>query len=125
MFAANKMSSAIAKTLAKTLLAITISYGVINTAAAEAIKVNSHSVKYENSNIAVRPPSSSDARISATLIDSQNKLWIGTWQGLIQLDQRTGRAISSISLPNPTVTALLEDKRGFFLGRYNFRLISD
>jgi len=64
--------------------------------------------------LARKPSSSLDGRISSTLIDSEGRLWLGTWQGLIQIDQNSGAAIASISLPNSTVTALLEDQRGYF-----------
>ena|GEM_PF-550429 len=55
-----------------------------------------------------------DYRISATLVDDRGRFWVGTWQGLLQIDQTTGQAIASIALPNSTVTALIEDRRGFF-----------
>jgi len=130
MLTAKKISNAIAKTssssfsktFSKALLAITVNLaslcalnaltdGSLNTA--NAVNTDHHSpVTPANIRLARNPSSNLDNRISATLIDDQGRLWLGTWQGLIQIDQRSGTAIASISLPNSTVTALLEDRRG-------------
>jgi ligand-binding sensor domain-containing protein len=125
MLTTQKISEAIAKTFSKNfpkaLLAITFStatlyaatYGVINNA--DAITPDSQNlVTPQNILLARNPSVRLDGRISSTLVDEQGRLWIGTWQGLMQIDQRSGKAIASISLPNSTVTALLEDSRGYF-----------
>ena len=125
---AKTSSSSFSKTFSKALLAITVNLasfcalnaltdGGVNTANAvnDAINTDHHSsVIPANIRLARNPSSNLDNRISATLVDDQGRLWLGTWQGLIQIDQRSGNAIASISLPNSTVTALLEDRRGYF-----------
>ena len=111
MFAATQMSQLNAsKAISKATLAITaniaslfvISYE-LNINKVEAININSSITLHKATTgdrrelVAVRPSSNFDSRISATLLDSRDRLWLGTWQGLIQIDQLTGKAISSIS----------------------------
>jgi ligand-binding sensor domain-containing protein len=109
MLAARKMSSA--------LISLTVSLTSIFSLpfVANAVDIdNLHLNTALDFRLARNQSSSLDGRISSTLIDIQGRLWIGTWQGLIQVDQKSGTAIATISLPNSTVTALLEDERGYF-----------
>ena len=115
MLAAKKISSALSSTLISLIVNVvslcTVTYGVVNSA--NAINPDKHNSDIPANILLARNPSSNlDSRVSSTLIDYQGRLWIGTWQGLMQIDQRTGAAVNSISLPNSTVTALLEDRRG-------------
>jgi CRP-like cAMP-binding protein/sugar lactone lactonase YvrE len=114
MFAKQVISNSISISLAKISISLVVS-ALANLPIANAIAAEILPQSAQTNNLIARNPSPlADSRISTTMIDRDGRLWLGTWQGLIQIDQRTGKAIASISLPNSTVTALLEDSRGYF-----------
>lgn len=60
-----------------------------------------------------------DYRVSALQPDTNNGLWVGSWQGLAKIHASTGRIISRVSLPNTVVGALAQDKSGrIWVGTY-------
>jgi len=51
-------------------------------------------------------------RVTALQRDYRGNLWVGSWQGLAQIDPNTGRILSRISLPNTLIGDLAEDRVG-------------
>ena len=105
----------VAKKISGALISLSIASIFSLPCVANAVDIdNLHPSTALDLRLARNQSSSLGSRISSTLIDDQGRLWIGTWQGLTQIDQKSGTAIATISLPNSTVTALLEDERGYF-----------
>jgi ligand-binding sensor domain-containing protein len=101
MFVKKVRSNSISSSLTKISLEICLGVAVSTLASlpiANAIAAEIPPQSAQTNTIIARKPSSlADSRISTTMLDREGRLWLGTWQGLIHIDQNTGKAIASIA----------------------------
>lgn len=63
---------------------------------------------------------SPDYRVGALQSVGDSTLWVGSWQGLAQINPASGKVRARISLPNQTVGALAIDRVGrLWVGTYD------